>query len=71
MNDEYGKLRARVRDAAREGRATFLPAGARGNATAMVLIDGEPVGQAVTCMDFVRCDLTTYSRFGESRLLPR
>ncbi|HMH59032.1 MAG TPA: hypothetical protein VK537_07610 [Galbitalea sp.] len=70
VNDEYGDLRIRVRDAAREGRATYLPAGARDNAVAMVLIDGEPVGQASTCMTFVRL-VGLYSPFSEVRLIPK
>ena len=45
----YQTLRALVAAAATEGRATYLPAGARGNATALVHIDGVEVGQASTC----------------------
>jgi hypothetical protein len=71
MNDEsIHSLRVRVRDAAAQGRATYLPAGARDNATAMVLIDGTPVGQASTCMTFVRL-VGLYSPTGETSLIPR
>jgi hypothetical protein len=71
MNDEYGLLRLRVLDAAVEGRATYLPAGARDNATAMVLIDGEPVGQASTCMTFVRRVDPAISTFSAVQLVPK
>lgn len=70
MTDYFSELRDRVAEAAAEGRATYLPAGARNNATALVLIDGEIVGQASTCMHKVRHDFDTYTRFGESKLLP-
>ncbi|WP_195173693.1 hypothetical protein [Mycobacteroides abscessus] len=69
----YNELRETVRQAAADGRATYLPAGARDNATARVLIDGEEVGQASTCMHLVRLDPAdpNYGRhFGEQRLIP-
>lgn len=66
--DEYDKLRHEVLIAAREGRATYLPAGARDNATARVLIDGIEVGQASTCMHYVRT-VDNGSVFGERQIV--
>jgi hypothetical protein len=66
---DYQQLRRDVLHAAREGRATYLPAGARHNATAQVFIDGNLIGQASSLMHYVRvADDTT--RFGESKLIP-
>lgn len=62
--------RRRVLEAAREGRATYLPAWARENSTARVLIDGEEVGQASTLAHYVRQDSDAPSVFGEKPLLP-
>lgn len=70
---DYNALRAEVLAAAREGRATYLPAGARDNRTAQVFIDGELVGQASTCMHYVREDPTapaSATMFGERPLIP-
>jgi hypothetical protein len=50
----YPAARLSVLIAAREGRAQYLPAGARDNATARVLIDGTEVGQASVLMHYVR-----------------
>jgi hypothetical protein len=66
----YEQLRIDVLTAAREGRATYLPAGARDNATAEVYIDGALVGQASTLMHYVREDPDNTSRFGECKLIP-
>lgn len=63
-------MRRRVLEAAREGRATYLPAWARDNATARVLIDGEEVGQASTVAHYVRQAPDAPSVFGERALLP-
>lgn len=69
MTTDYQTLRERVLSAARNGRATYLPAGSRHNATALVFIDGELIGQASTLMHYVRV-ATDAPRFGESVLLP-
>lgn len=75
----YGHVRRRVLAAAREGRATLVPAGARHNGTALILIDGEEVGQASQYGHYVREDpdqkLPTiagrkYNDFSERRLIP-
>lgn len=66
----YEQQRIDVLNAAREGRATYLPAGARDNATAQVFIDGELIGQASTLMHFVREDPANTTMFGERKLLP-
>ena len=50
----YTAARVAVLHAAREGRAQLLPAWARNNNTARVLIDGEDVGQASTLCLYVR-----------------
>lgn len=55
---DYSRARHSVLAAARQGRATYLPAGARDNDTARVLIDGVEVGQASVLMAYVREDLT-------------
>lgn len=62
------ELRTMVLTAAREGRATYLPAGARDNSTALVLVDGAIVGQASVVGHFVRAQQT--STFGECPLVP-
>ena len=54
----HEQQRIDVLNAAREGRATYLPAGARDNSTAQVFIDGQLIGQASTLMHFVREDPT-------------
>ncbi|MFA5712334.1 hypothetical protein [Mycolicibacterium sp.] len=69
-NIDYDALRELVLIAARQGRATYLPAGARDNTTAQVYIDGELVGQASTVMHYVREDPENTSRYGESKLIP-
>lgn len=61
--------RARVHAAVKAGAATILPAGARGNPTALVLIDGEVVGQASTYA--VGYNIIENGRFGEGRLIAR
>lgn len=66
---DYNALRREVLIAARQGRASYLPAGGRDNKTALVLIDGEVVGQASTLMHYVR-EAPDAPRFGESILLP-
>ncbi|ART70449.1 hypothetical protein BTO20_19445 [Mycobacterium dioxanotrophicus] len=66
----FEQLRIDVLNAAREGRATYLPAGARDNHTAEVYIDGQLVGQASTVAHFVREDPESTTRFGERKLLP-
>lgn len=66
----YEQLRIDVLQAAREGRATYLPAGARDNATAQVFIDGELIGQASTVAHYVREDPSNTTTFGERKLLP-
>lgn len=52
--NHYEQLRAQVLEAAREGRATLIPAGARDNATALVAIDGQVIGQATQLCHRVR-----------------
>lgn len=66
---DYDALRVAVLAAAREGRATYLPAGARDNATAQVFIDGELIGQASTLMHYVREDPDATSRYQEVKLV--
>ena len=51
---DYTTAREAVLYAAREGRAQLLPAWARNNNTARVLVDGEDVGQASTLCHYVR-----------------
>lgn len=63
-------IRRRVLEAAREGRATYLPAWARDNATARVFIDGKEVGQASAVAHYVRQAPDAPSVFGEQVLLP-
>lgn len=66
-------MRDVVTEAARNGKATYLPAGARDNATAIVLIDGVNVGQASTLMHGVKIDPSdpaSKTMFGECRLIP-
>ncbi|WKX01989.1 hypothetical protein Q3O43_29375 (plasmid) [Rhodococcus aetherivorans] len=71
MSIDYAALRAQVLAAAREGRATYLPAGARANATAHVYIDGEYIGQASTVAHYVRTDPDNpASAYAETVLLP-
>jgi hypothetical protein len=64
----YNGARVGVLLAADQGRATYLPAGARDNATARVLVDGTEVGQASSLMHYVREELTG-TMFGERKLL--
>jgi hypothetical protein len=66
---DYNSLREEVLQAAREGRATFLPAGARHNATAQIFVDGKLVGQASGLMHYVRV-ADDAPQFGESALVP-
>lgn len=63
------KLRAEVAEAIVEGRATYLPAGARDNATARILVDGVEVMQASMFTEplFYRSRGT----FGETALMTR
>lgn len=71
MSIDYAALRAQILAAAREGRATYLPAGARGNATARVYIDGDYIGQASTVAHYVRTDHgNAASVYAETVLLP-
>lgn len=55
--------------AASEGRATKLAAGSRGNAVAVVLIDGHEAGGAASLCHFVR-ETPQRATFGEVELLP-
>lgn len=67
----HAQVRAEVLAAAREGRATYLPAGARDNAVALVYIDGELVGQASEVGHYVRINHSDpRSKYAESVLLP-
>jgi hypothetical protein len=66
---DYNSLREEVLQAAREGRATYLPAGARDNATAQIFIDGKLIGQASSLAHYVRL-ADDAPRFGESALVP-
>lgn len=50
----YEELRMLVAVAAAEGRATLVPAGAQGNKTALVEIDGVLIAQASVCTHLVR-----------------
>lgn len=71
MSIDYAALRAQVLAAAREGRATYLPAGARANPTAQIFIDGEYIGQASTVAHYVRTDHDNpASVYAETVLLP-
>ena len=65
----YIQARADVLVAAREGRATYLPAGGRDNPTALIFIDGELVGQASAVGHYVRL-APDAPRFSESKLIP-
>lgn len=68
---DYSAAREAVLHAAREGRAQLLPAWARDNRTARVLVDGEDVGQASTLCHYVREAPSVEGRmFGTRRLLP-
>ena len=63
--------REAVLAAAREGRVELLPAWARNNRTARVLVDGEDVGQASTLCHYVReAPSADGGTFGPRRLLP-
>ena len=52
-----------------EGRATYLPAGARDNATARILVDGVEVAQGSLMETYP--DPTVTSTFQEVRLVTR
>ncbi|MFZ2526643.1 MAG: hypothetical protein WAX14_03160 [Rhodococcus sp. (in: high G+C Gram-positive bacteria)] len=65
---DYNALRVRVLEAAYEGRATYLPAGARDNRTAEVFIDGERIGQASSLCHYVRPEAGR--TFQEVKLVP-
>lgn len=67
----YSAAREAVLHAAREGRAQLLPAWARNNNTARVLVDGEDVGQASSLCHYVReAPTVSPGTFTERRLLP-
>lgn len=65
----HNRQREAVLQAAREGRATFLPAYARDNTVAMVLIDGAPFGSASVVEHYVT-PADTGRTFGEVPLVP-
>jgi hypothetical protein len=65
----YSAQRNLVAEYAAQGRATYLPAGARNNATAEVYIDGIRVGAASSVIDPKLVDHAPNApRFGESTL---
>lgn len=67
----FNRMREIVLTAAADGRATYLPAGARDNTTARVLIDGVEVGQASSLLgESVRTSLSA-TTFGECAIYPR
>lgn len=66
---DYNARRAFVLAMAREGRAQLLPAGARDNTVARVLIDGEDFGAASTVCHFVREGVST-TAYGLRNLIP-
>lgn len=69
-NHDYQAARVAVLLAAIQGRATCLPAGARDNHTARVLVDDTEVGQASSLMHYVReMSDSTRQMFGERRLV--
>lgn len=61
--------REMIRKAIEEGRATYLPAGARSNATARILVDGVEAAQASLMETYT--DPATASRFQEVPLITR
>ena len=65
----YGYARKLVRAVAGQDRAHYLPAGARDNLNAVVLVDGVQVGQASVLMHLCRIDPIT-SMFGPNLLRP-
>lgn len=69
MRTDYPQLRAEVLAAAKEGRATYVPAWSAKNPTALIKIDGRVVGQASSVGHFV-CVAPDAPRFGESLLQP-
>lgn len=64
----HNEVRRWVFEMALVGRATYLPAGARDNATALILVDGETVGQMSSLGHFVREEGGKV--YGEQKLLP-
>lgn len=62
-------VREQVFQAALQGRAEFLPAGGEGAGVATILVDGLPVGEAITVGHFVRT-APGAPRFARSILLP-
>jgi len=67
--DEYDRLRHLVLIAARKGRATYLPAGARNQRCAQIYVDGELVGESVTIGHYVRPEDGPKSTFQEVKLI--
>lgn len=66
---DWNQIRRDVLVAAAEGRATYLPAGARHNATALIFVDGVEVGQASVVGHYVRA-VDGAARHGEVALVP-
>lgn len=66
----YNQAREYVLKMAREGRAQYRPAGARHNATALVIIDGEEFGQLSTYGHYVRYEDEEGEYFKTLPLIP-
>jgi hypothetical protein len=66
---DHTQTREMVLAAAREGRATYLPAGARDNDTALIFVDGKEVGQASVVGHYV-VPVSDARTFGERALQP-
>lgn len=65
------QARLAVKAAAQAGRAYILPAGARNNPTARILIDGIDVGEAAVLGHNVREDLSAHTGpYSTRKLLP-
>lgn len=66
---DYAARRRHVLEAAREGRAQLLPAGARDNLVARVLIDGKDFDQASSVCHYVR-EEASRGAYGVRKLIP-
>lgn len=69
--NDFNTQRKLVAKYAAEGRATYVPAGARGNSTAEVHVDGVKVGQASSLVDpNLVAEEPGKSTYGERKLVP-
>lgn len=69
--NDFNAQRKLVAKYAAEGRATYVPAGARGNSTAEVHVDGVKVGQASSLVDpKLVAEEPGKSTYGERKLVP-